>query len=192
MKHAVVLVLCGVLSSAVGLSAASSDPQEEKQVMATLERMAQGIVKKDIPSLSKALHEDLTYGHATGHTQTKDELLKDVSNPKRVWEIFKLSKPTVHFYGATAVVRCEADIRNGAPGQRARRPFHVPLHPGQGPSGLAGHGRSTGVPEGQRILIRAGHIAGRRRHLHLVGDGDIPLNTNFWARLFPWSLTSAL
>ena len=116
MKHAVVLVLCGVLSSAVGLSAASSDPQEEKQVMATLERMAQGIVKKDIPSLSKTLHEDLTYGHATGHTQTKDELLKDVSNPKRVWETFKLSKPTVHFYGATAVVRCEADIRNGAPG----------------------------------------------------------------------------
>ena len=116
MKHAVVLVLCGVLSSAVGLSAASSDPQEEKQVMATLERMAQGIVKKDIPSLRKALHEDLTYGHATGHTQTKDELLKDVSNPKRVWEIFRLSKPTVHFYGSTAVVRCEADIRNGAPG----------------------------------------------------------------------------
>ena len=148
MKHAVVLVLCGALCSAVGLSAASSDPQEEKQVMATLERMAQGIVKKDIPSLGKALHEDLTYGHATGHTQTKDELLKDVSNPKRVWEIFRLSKPAVHFYGSTAVVRCEADIRNGSPGNLHDGHFTYLFVLVKGPQGWQ-------VMGGQRAMLNA-------------------------------------
>lgn len=115
MKHSLALVLCGVLASAVSLSA-SSDPQEEKLVLAALDRMGQGIVKKDFAALNQVLHDDLTYGHATGRTETKAELLKDVANPKRVWEIFRFSKPVVQFYGSTAVVRSEADIRNGAPG----------------------------------------------------------------------------
>src|SRR5262245_53352712 len=134
-RFAALLFLGGVLASAAALPAASSDPQEERLVLAALDRMGQGIVKKDIPALTAVLHDDLTYGHATGHSQTKAELLKDVSNPKRVWEIFRFSKPVVHFYGSTAVVRCEADIRNGAPGNLHDGHFTYLLVLVKGPQG---------------------------------------------------------
>lgn len=134
MKHCLALVLCGVLVSAVGPSAAS-DPVEEKLVLAALERMGQGIVKKDFAALNQVLHEDLTYGHATGRTESKAELLKDVANPKRVWEIFKFSNPVVHFYGNTAVVRSVADIRNGAPGSLRDNHFTYLVVLVKGPQG---------------------------------------------------------
>jgi hypothetical protein len=75
------------------LLAEPNDPQDEKQVLATLDRMAQGMVKKDFAVLTAVFHQDLTYGHSTGHTQTKDEILKDVANPQRIWDAFKFSKP---------------------------------------------------------------------------------------------------
>ena len=111
MKSFSVSFLCAVLFCAVGLSAAPNDARDEKQVLETLDRMAQATVDKDIPTLAKVFHEDLTYGHSTGDLRTKEQVLQDVSDPKRIWKVFKLSEPTVHIYGSTAVVRCVANIR---------------------------------------------------------------------------------
>src|ERR1700723_1591075 len=116
VSKAAVLPLCLILLSTSGSIAAPNNAQEKKQVMETLDRMGEAIVQKDIPVLKDLLHEDLTFGPSSGDIQSKDDLLNDVSNPKRVWEMFKFSDPTVHFYGPTAVVRCLADIRNGSPG----------------------------------------------------------------------------
>jgi ketosteroid isomerase-like protein len=111
MKSTFIALACVVLLSAAGLSAAPNDSQEQRQVLETLDRMAQATVNKDIPTLTKVFHEDLTYGHSTGDLRTKEQVLQDVSDPKRIWKVFKLSEPTVHIYGSTAVVRCVANIR---------------------------------------------------------------------------------
>jgi hypothetical protein len=121
VKKTIVTMICMVLFSAVDLSAAPNDPQEEKAVLQTLDRMGQAMVNKDIAMLTNVLHDDLTWGHSTGHTQTKSEMLQTVAGTE-IWEIFKYSKATIHFYGSTAVVRAVADIRNGTPPQ--------PIHDG--------------------------------------------------------------
>jgi len=114
MKNSIVTVICAVLLSAVGLSAVPNDPQEEKQVLATMDRMGEAMVKKDVATLTKVLHEDMLWGRANGITWTKDEMLKTVSG-SQIWEGFKFSKPIVHIYGSTAVVRCLVDLRTGIP-----------------------------------------------------------------------------
>ena len=116
MKKTIVTIVCMVLFSAAGLSAAQNDPQEEKAVLQTLDRLGQAMVKKDIPTLTSILNDDMIWGHATGHTQTKSEVLKTVAGTE-IWEVFKFSQPKIHFYGPAAVVRCIADIRNGTPPQ---------------------------------------------------------------------------
>lgn len=121
VKKAIVLfVYVAILSSAVGLSAAPDEEQDRTDVLQTMDRMGQAMVNKDIPTLTRVLHEDLTWGHATGDTQTKPEMLKTVAGPE-VWEVFKFSRASIHFYGSTAVVRCVADIRNGTP---PKNPVH--------------------------------------------------------------------
>jgi hypothetical protein len=67
-------------------------------------------------TLDSVLHDELSWGHATGHTQSKTEMLQTISGTE-IWERFDFSKETIHFYGSTAVVRCQADIRNGTPPQ---------------------------------------------------------------------------
>jgi hypothetical protein len=114
MKNLIVALVCAVLLSAAGLSAVPNDPQQEKQVLATMDRMGQAFVNKDIATLTKVLHNDLTWGHANGHVQTKDEVLKSASGPMTT-EVFKFSEATVHIYGSTAVVRCSLETRTGSP-----------------------------------------------------------------------------
>ena len=61
MKKLLVWLACGALFSSVPFAAGRADRQEEKQVMATLDRVAQATVKKDVATLSKIYHDDLTF-----------------------------------------------------------------------------------------------------------------------------------
>jgi hypothetical protein len=70
MKNWIVAVLCGVLFSAVALPATNNDSRDEKAVMATLEDMAQATIKKDVATLDKIYHPDLTYSHSSAMLQS--------------------------------------------------------------------------------------------------------------------------
>ena len=63
------------------LPAAMNNPKDEKAVLATLEAMAQATIKKDVATLEKIYHPDLTYSHSTASLQTKAEVLKAVAGP---------------------------------------------------------------------------------------------------------------
>jgi ketosteroid isomerase-like protein len=115
MKHWVVAVLCGMLSSAVALPATNADPRDEKAVMATLEDMAQATVKKDVATLDKIYHPDLTYSHSSAMLQSKAEVLKAAAGPA-VTESMTFHDSTIRIYGNVALVRGLNELRNGTPG----------------------------------------------------------------------------
>jgi ketosteroid isomerase-like protein len=115
MKHWAVAVLCGMLSSAVALPATNADPRDEKAVMATLEDMAQATVKKDVATLDKIYHSDLTYSHSSAMLQSKAEVLKAAAGPA-VTESMTFHDSTIRIYGNVALVRGLNELRNGTPG----------------------------------------------------------------------------
>jgi ketosteroid isomerase-like protein len=80
--------------------------------MAALETMARATVKKDIPTLDKIYHEDLTYSHSSTATQTKAEVLEAVSGPGIV-ESIKFMDTKFRIYGNVALAKGLCDLRGG-------------------------------------------------------------------------------
>src|SRR5207248_2530447 len=81
--------------------AAINDPKDEKSVMATLDAMAQATIKKDVATLDKIYHPDLTYSHSSAMNQTKAEVLKAVAGPG-VTESMTFHETSVRIYGNVA------------------------------------------------------------------------------------------
>lgn len=121
-KLSVVLAFAALFSF-VSAPGPANDTQEERAVGDTLDRMGQAMMDKNVAALAALLHDDLTWGHSTGATQTKEQLMKEVGGAE-IYEIFKFSNLSIHIYGSTAVVRCSADIRNGAPPTKSMHEGH--------------------------------------------------------------------
>ena len=114
MKNWLVVALCGMLSSTVAFAATNNDSKDEKAVMATLETMAQATIKKDIATLDKIYHPELTYSHSSALLQDKAEVLKAL-NGKGVTESMTFHDTTIRIFGNTALVRGGNELRNGTP-----------------------------------------------------------------------------
>ena len=115
MKNWLIAVLCGTLLSAVALPATNNDSKDEKNVMATLEAMGQATIKKDVATLDKIYHPDLTYSHSSAMLQSKAEVLKAAAGPG-VTESVTFHDTTTRIYGNVALVRGVNELRNGTPG----------------------------------------------------------------------------
>jgi len=125
-----------VLSVRAALPATMNDPKDEKSVMATLQDMAQATIKKDVATLDKIYHPDLTYSHSTAMVQTKAEVLKAVAGPA-VTESMTFHETSIRIYGNTALVRGRNELRNGAPGNMHDNHLNIlwVLLKGPGPEG---------------------------------------------------------
>ena len=104
--------------------------------MATLEAMAQATMKKDVASLDKIYHPDLTYSHSSASNQTKAEVLKAVAGPG-VTESMTFHETTIRAYGNVALVRGRNELRNGTPGNMRDNHLNIlwVLLKGPGPQG---------------------------------------------------------
>ncbi len=111
MKNSFAVILCGVLSLPVALLAANNNPNDKKAAMATLEAMAQATIQKDVATLDKIYHPDLTYSHSTAMLQSKDEVLKAAAGPA-VTESMTFHDANIRIYGNVALVRCRTELRN--------------------------------------------------------------------------------
>ena len=133
-----------ILSARAVFPAAMNDPKDEKLVMATLEAMAQATIKKDVATLDKIYHPDLTYSHSSAMNQTKAEVLKSVAGPG-VTESMTFHETSVRIYANVALVRGRNELRNGAPGSLHDKPpqYSVGLAEGSGPARLADRGSSN-------------------------------------------------
>jgi hypothetical protein len=135
MKTWIAPVLSGILLAAA-LPAANNDSKEEKAVMATLETMAQATIKKDVATLDKIYHADLTYSHSSAMLQTKAEVLKAINTPT-ITESMTFHDSTIRIYGNVALVRGGDELRNGTPGQMHDNHLNIlwVLLKGPGPHG---------------------------------------------------------
>src|SRR5262249_42598458 len=138
-------------------AATMNDPKDEKSVMATLQAMAQATIKKDVATLDKIYHPDLTYSHSSAMNQTKAEVLKAVAGPG-VTESMTFHETTIRIYGNTALVRGRNELRNGSPGAMHDNHLNIlwVLLKGPGPEGWQIVARqTTRLPEKKSQRITA-------------------------------------
>lgn len=95
---------------------AANDPKDERAIMATLEGMAEATIKKDFAALGKLYGDDTTYGHSSGATETREQMIAGFKRPERVAESMKFSQTTIRIYGDVALVKGITDFRNGTVG----------------------------------------------------------------------------
>jgi Domain of unknown function (DUF4440) len=137
MKNSTAVLLCGIVLSALpAFPASMNDPKDEKSVMATLNAMATATIKKDVATLDKIYHPDLTYSHSSAMNQTKAEVLKAISSPS-VTESMKFEDTTIRIYNNVALVRGRNELRNGTPGNMHDNHLNIlwVLLKGPGPQG---------------------------------------------------------
>ena len=137
MKIPSVVILSGlILSARAAFPAVMNDPKDEKAVMATLEAMAQATIHKDVATLDKIYHPDLTYSHSTAMLQNKAAVLKAVAGPA-VTESMTFHDSSIRIYGNVALVRGRNELRNGAPGKMKDNHLNIlwVLVKGPGPQG---------------------------------------------------------
>lgn len=136
MKNCIPVLLCGMLVSPLVLFAAHNDSKDEKAVMATLEAMAQATIHKDVATLDRIYHPDLTYSHSSAMLQTKADVLKAVAGPA-VTESMSFHDANIRIYGNVALVRCRTEMRNGRPEKMNDSHLNIlwVLLKGEGPQG---------------------------------------------------------
>ncbi len=108
-------VLTLLLVTASG-HAAANDPKDESAIMKTLEAMAHATVHKDFAALEKLYGDDLTYGHSSGATETRAEMIAGFRRPERIAESMTFSRTAIRIYGDVALAKGITDFRNGTVG----------------------------------------------------------------------------
>ncbi|HVW85294.1 MAG TPA: nuclear transport factor 2 family protein [Bryobacteraceae bacterium] len=113
MKYLVALALLAI-GAATPSVAAGPDSKSEKDVAAVMETWRQAMLKGDAAALDKVYHQDLSYEHSSGKTETKSESIQNATRPGNVAKGIDLHDVTTHVYGNTAIVKCKANYTNGA------------------------------------------------------------------------------
>ena len=155
MRKWAAFLLCGALVSTASLSAAN-DPQEEKNVLATLEALSQANIKQDRKALMAIISDSVSYGHSSGMVQNKPVaidymLARDTVSLKR-------EKPVVTIVGNMAMVRAIQVVRI-----QDRKTKKITdsgsnvlwvLHKGPGPHGWQVAARQNFRPEAEEVWLK--------------------------------------
>jgi ketosteroid isomerase-like protein len=109
MKRWLAPLLCGVFVSTIGLPVRAAESKDELEVRATLERLFNAYAAKDMATIEKIFHDDVSYGHSTGLVQSKAEVMKGAGT------MLDVKSKEIHVYvnGPVAIVRSVLDIRTG-------------------------------------------------------------------------------
>ncbi len=87
-------------------AAATSEPEEQKQVLATLETTTRAINEFDLKTLRRVYHPDLAAGRSDGPTLTRDEAIRSINERLGDQRSRVSSKDTtVRIVGSVAIVR---------------------------------------------------------------------------------------
>jgi ketosteroid isomerase-like protein len=101
------LLLFSVMAA---LSAASTSPKAEKEVLAAMDAYKEAMIHKDGAALDKLLSNDLTYTHSGGQLETKADVIKSITTGKTIVEALDFSDTTVRLYGNMALVKGKVDL----------------------------------------------------------------------------------
>ena len=81
----------------------------QKEILAAMEAWKQATLTKSA-TLGNMLHDDLTYCHSNGKTQTKADVLDDVLGGKSSVVGIDFREQSVRVYGTTALVKGPIDM----------------------------------------------------------------------------------
>jgi hypothetical protein len=101
------LLLFSVMAA---LSAASTSPKAEKEVLAAMDAYKEAMIHKDGAALDKLLSNDLTYTHSGGQLETKADVIKSITTGKTIVEAIDFSDTTVLLYDNMALVKGKVDL----------------------------------------------------------------------------------
>jgi len=114
--RSIVAGLLILLLVSAGGQAAANDPADRRAITQTLEAMAHATVHKDFAALERLYGEDLSYGHSSGATETKAEMIAGFRRPQRIAESMTFSETVIRIYGDVALAKGITDFRNGTVG----------------------------------------------------------------------------
>jgi ketosteroid isomerase-like protein len=99
-------------------AAPSEHGKNEKEVLARLDVWKEAMMKKDKAAFEKVLHPDLTYGHASGLIETRDQAIQHVVGSKASYTAINFNDTKVRVQGNTAMVTGKVDYQeHGATGK---------------------------------------------------------------------------
>ena len=100
MKYYLALVL--FIGIAFSMQAQS---KSEKQVAEAVQKLRKAMVDADAATLDKLTLPELSYGHSSGHIETKQEYVGNITSGKSDFVTIDLSDQTIRIAGKNAVVR---------------------------------------------------------------------------------------
>jgi len=101
--------------SAIALAVAGSSSAED-EVREAMNAWKRATLGRDGAALDLLLHEDLTYSHSNGRTQTKADVLSSVSGGKSSVTGMDFGELAVRVYGTTALVKGIIDVHSSKGG----------------------------------------------------------------------------
>jgi ketosteroid isomerase-like protein len=104
------LSLFTAIALGVGPAAAQST-KAEKDVLAAVEALKEGTMKKDRATLEKVLHPDLSYGHSNGNVETKEQAIAHIVENPGTYEAINWADTKVRIHGNTALVTGKIDMQ---------------------------------------------------------------------------------
>jgi ketosteroid isomerase-like protein len=100
-----------------GLALAAQSPAgAEEEVLTALQAWKEATLAKDGAALDGLLHDELTYSHSNGRTQSKADVLASVTAGKSSVTGMDFGDQTVRVYGAAAVVKGIVDVHSSKGG----------------------------------------------------------------------------
>jgi ketosteroid isomerase-like protein len=105
----------GFLFSAAAVAAAVSS-DSEGEVLAAMSAWRDATLGKDGAALDRLLHDDLTYSHSNGRTQSKEDVLSSVTAGKSSVTGIDFGDLAVRVYGTAALVKGIVDVHSSKAG----------------------------------------------------------------------------
>lgn len=101
MKKKLLLILCFGLT----LSVVVAQSKQEKEVLDRVEMWRKAVVDQDLNTLDKVFADEMTYGHSSGHLDTKSTFIGTIRDKKEVYKELNLDDMSVSIVGKNALVR---------------------------------------------------------------------------------------
>lgn len=92
----------------------------QESVEMTWQRLEKAMMEKDTVTLRSVLHEDLTYGHSNGWTETKKEMIQNLVSGKMQYSLIVSQSPVWKQTGDVVTLKTQSEIAyvvNGKEGQ---------------------------------------------------------------------------
>jgi hypothetical protein len=105
----ILLVLTGFLW--LGNIYAQEDENHQTQIMLKMASLRSALLNKDSVTFSRILADDLTYGHSTSVTQSKQELISSVMSGQQQYRSIEPSDMKIRIYDNSAVVTAKAKVK---------------------------------------------------------------------------------